>query len=111
MNVYDQAHGLAHAIKASEEFKQYDQAKAKLKENPELEQYFNESGKDGFFVKNKAYILIYRAYSYWNVKMYCTEKNEYDGKFSIKLSKKPDIESGCNEARLELNPQIFHLQG
>jgi hypothetical protein len=27
-----------------------------------------------FFVKNKAYILIYRPYSYWNVKMYCTGK-------------------------------------
>ena len=27
MNVYDQAHGLAHAIKASEEYKQYDEAK------------------------------------------------------------------------------------
>ena len=32
MNVYDQAHGLAHAIKASEEYKQYDEAKKKLKE-------------------------------------------------------------------------------
>ena len=30
MNVYDQAHGLAHAIKASEEYKQYDEAKKKL---------------------------------------------------------------------------------
>ena len=29
MNVYDQAHGLAQAIKASEEYKQYDQAKKK----------------------------------------------------------------------------------
>ena len=33
--------------------------------------------RDGFFVKNKAYILIYRAYSYWNVKMYCTEKIKF----------------------------------
>ena len=30
-----------------------------------------------FFVKNKAYILIYRPYSYWNVKMYCTGKNNF----------------------------------
>ena len=30
-----------------------------------------------FFVKNKAYILIYRPYSYWNVKMYCTGKNVF----------------------------------
>ena len=29
-----------------------DVLEAKLKESPELEQYFNESGKDGFFVKN-----------------------------------------------------------
>ena len=37
MNVYDQAHGLAQAIKASEEYKQYDQAKKKIKDNEELE--------------------------------------------------------------------------
>ena len=36
MNVYDQAHGLAKAIRESEEFKQYDQAKQKLKANPEV---------------------------------------------------------------------------
>ena len=47
--------------------------------------------RDGFFVKNKAYILIYRAYSYWNVKMYCTEKMKFQGKFLIKLSIKTDL--------------------
>lgn len=36
MNVYDQAHGLAQAIKASEEFKQYDVLKKQLDENEEL---------------------------------------------------------------------------
>ena len=62
-----------------------------------------------FFVKNKAYILIYRAYSYWNVKMYCTEKNEYDGKFSIKLSKKADSVRMRNEVRVASNPVSFSM--
>ncbi len=43
MNVYDQAHGLAHAIKASEEFKQYDEAKQKIKANPELEKMIKDA--------------------------------------------------------------------
>ena len=38
MNVYDQAHGLAQAIRESEEFKQYDSLKKKVEENPELSQ-------------------------------------------------------------------------
>lgn len=37
MNVYDQAHSLAAAIKASEEFKQYDQSKKTVEANPELD--------------------------------------------------------------------------
>ncbi len=36
MNVYDQAHGLAQAIRESEEFKQYDQYKKQIDQNPEL---------------------------------------------------------------------------
>ena len=48
MNVYDQAHGLAHAIKASEEYKQYDEAKKKLKENPELEKMIKDVQKKQF---------------------------------------------------------------
>ena len=36
MNVYDQAHGLAQAIKASEEFKQYDAIKKQVDANEEL---------------------------------------------------------------------------
>ena len=54
MNVYDQAHGLAHAIKASEEFKQYDQAKAKLKENPELEKMIKDVQKKQFEIQAMA---------------------------------------------------------
>lgn len=37
MNVYDQAHSLAAAIKASEEFKQFDQSKKIIEANPELD--------------------------------------------------------------------------
>ena len=37
MNVYDQAHALATAIKGSEEFKQYDQVKKQVEENPQLD--------------------------------------------------------------------------
>lgn len=38
MNVYDQAHGLAKAIKESEEFKQYDQLKKNSR--PERRSFF-----------------------------------------------------------------------
>lgn len=37
MNVYDQAHQLATAVKGSEEFKQYDAVKKKIEKSPELE--------------------------------------------------------------------------
>ena len=36
MNVYEQAHGLAKAIKESEEFKQYDQLKKVVDQNESL---------------------------------------------------------------------------
>ena len=36
MNVYDEAHNLAKAIKESEEYKQYDLTRKKVNENPEL---------------------------------------------------------------------------
>ncbi len=42
MNVYDQAHSLAQAIRESEEFKQYQQYKKIVEENPQL----NQSLKD-----------------------------------------------------------------
>ena len=47
--------------------------------------------RNEFFVKNKAYILIYRAYSYWNVKMYCTEKMKFGRFFLNKASIKEDF--------------------
>lgn len=37
MNVYDQAHQLAKAIKDSEEFKQYEASKKEIEANPELD--------------------------------------------------------------------------
>jgi len=42
MNVYDQAHSLAAAIRASEEFKQYDQNKKIIEANPELNNAIND---------------------------------------------------------------------
>lgn len=54
MNVYDQAHGLAQAIKASEEYKQYDQSKKQLKENPELEKMIKDVQKKQFEIQAKA---------------------------------------------------------
>lgn len=53
MNVYNQAHGLAAAIKGSEEFKQYEQSKAKLKENPELEKMIKDVQKKQFEIQAK----------------------------------------------------------
>ena len=37
MNVYDQAHQLAKAIRESEEFKQLEKKKKQIEENPELD--------------------------------------------------------------------------
>lgn len=42
MNVYEQAHSLAAAIRESEEFKQYEQQKKVIEANPQL----NDSIKD-----------------------------------------------------------------
>jgi len=38
MNVYNEAHNLARAIRESEEFKQYDEMKKKVEENPSLKE-------------------------------------------------------------------------
>ena len=42
MNVYDQAHGLAQAIKASGEFKEYDALKKQIDANPQLSQMIQD---------------------------------------------------------------------
>jgi len=42
MNVYDEAHGLANAIKESEEFKQYEALKKKVAANADLTKMLND---------------------------------------------------------------------
>lgn len=42
MNVYDQAHNLAAAIKASEEFKQYEEKKQVIDANPQIKEAIND---------------------------------------------------------------------
>ena len=42
MNVYEEAHALTRAIKESEEFKQYDAAKKKVKENEQLDKMIED---------------------------------------------------------------------
>lgn len=42
MNVYEEAHKLTQAVRESEEYKQYQAAKEKLKANPELEKNLND---------------------------------------------------------------------
>jgi len=53
MNVYDQAHGLAQAIKASEEFKQYNDVKGRVKANPELDNMLKDFQKKQFELQAK----------------------------------------------------------
>ena len=48
MNVYDQAHQLATAIKESEEFKHYDASKKEIEANPELDQAMKDFVKKQF---------------------------------------------------------------
>ena len=42
MNVYNEAHSLARAIRESEEFKQYEAIKKKVAENPNLTEMLND---------------------------------------------------------------------
>lgn len=48
MNVYDQAHQLATAIKESEEFKHYDKSRKALEANPQLDQAMKDFMKKQF---------------------------------------------------------------
>ncbi|MCQ2545972.1 MAG: YlbF family regulator [Clostridia bacterium] len=48
MNVYDQAHQLATAIKESEECKQFNDVKAKVEANPELDAAIKDFMKKQF---------------------------------------------------------------
>ncbi|MDD6191237.1 MAG: YlbF family regulator [Firmicutes bacterium] len=48
MNVYDQAHKLADAIKASEEFKRYDDVRKRVEANPDLDSAIKDFTKKQF---------------------------------------------------------------
>ena len=53
MNVYDQAHGLAQAIKASGEFQEYDALKKKVDANPQLAQMIQDVQSKQFELQAK----------------------------------------------------------
>ena len=53
MNVYDQAHGLAQAIKESEEFKQYSRLKSSIDANEELSKMVKDFQAKQFEVQAK----------------------------------------------------------
>jgi len=53
MNVYDQAHGLAKAIKLSKEFKQYDRTKQLVAQNPELDKMLKDFQQKQFELQAK----------------------------------------------------------
>ena len=55
MNVYDQAHQLATAIKESEECKQYNAVRKKLEENPAAPQYIRTRRGVGYFFSAERY--------------------------------------------------------
>ena len=48
MNVYDQAHKLADAIRESEEFKRYNDVKKKVEANPDLDKAIKDFTKKQF---------------------------------------------------------------
>lgn len=53
MNVYDQAHGLAKAIRESEEFKQYDQLKKIVDQNEDLSEMIKDFQRKQFEIQAK----------------------------------------------------------
>lgn len=53
MNVYDQAHNLAQAVRESEEFKQYDQLKKVVDQNEELSKMIKDFQAKQFEVQAK----------------------------------------------------------
>jgi len=53
MNVYDSAHGLAQAIKASGEFMEYDALKKQVDANPQLAQMIQDVQKKQFELQAK----------------------------------------------------------
>jgi len=53
MNVYSEAHNLAKAIRESEEFKQYDELKKKMAENPAMMEMLNDFQARQFEIQAK----------------------------------------------------------
>lgn len=53
MNVYDQAHNLAQAVKESEEFKQYDSLKKTVEADPQLSQIVKDFQSKQFELQAK----------------------------------------------------------
>ncbi|MBQ6495565.1 MAG: YlbF family regulator [Firmicutes bacterium] len=51
MNVYDQAHQLAQAIRESEEYKRYEKSKADMEANPQLNDAMKDFMKKQFEVQ------------------------------------------------------------
>lgn len=56
MNVYDQAHELANAIKSCQEFKDYEDVKKKVAENPELDKMIKDFQGKQFELQTKQMI-------------------------------------------------------
>ncbi|MCQ2550893.1 MAG: YlbF family regulator [Clostridia bacterium] len=56
MNVYDRAHELANAIKGCQEFKDYEELKAKVAENPELDKMIKDFQGKQFEMQTKQMI-------------------------------------------------------
>ena len=61
MNVYDQAHGLAQAIRSSQEFIQYDALKKQVDENPQLAEMVKEVHKPEHHVAGAAAVFYHDA--------------------------------------------------
>lgn len=53
MNVYDSAHNLAQAIKASGEFQEYDRLKKQVDANPKLSEMIQDVQKKQFEIQTK----------------------------------------------------------
>lgn len=53
MNVYDEAHSLTRAIKESEEYKQYMEAKEKIAENEQLDKMLKDFQTEQFKIQSK----------------------------------------------------------
>ena len=53
MNVYDQAHELANAIKSCQEFKDYEDVKAKVAANPDLDAMIKDFQSKQFEMQTK----------------------------------------------------------